>query len=289
MWQLYALIMYLSSVIMYLLIRGVKKTVHPQVVNFFMFVPGTVFLFLVAISRGDKISIDPKGFLLLTLATFFFSYLGNTASLQAIKNAPNAGYSLVLQKSYAIYTSIAAIFLFSSNLAIDKFIVIIISSIFLVIVAMSDKTKANKSSEKKVNWIFESLTAFFLFGNLSLFSKYMLGEGYEPLQLTFYVFLLNFIIQGVKNRKILKTELKGIPRNIFASLIIIGILSALFNLFMRLGIEIAPNLGYVNTINASSIAMIAVLSKVFFKDELSLKKFIGIVGATLGVVYIVLA
>jgi len=58
---------------------------------------------------------------------------------------------------------------------------------------------------------------------------------------------------------------------------------------MRLAIDTAPNLGYVNTLNASSIAMIAILSKLIFKDELSIKKLIGILGVSIGVIYLLIA
>jgi len=158
--------------------------------------------------------------MLISFASIFFSYLGNTASLKALERAPNAGYSLVIQKSYAIYTSIVAVILFSSQLSIDKYAVIFISILLLFLVSHKDKSK---TQDKKHNWVMYSIVAFFLFGNLSLFSKFMLQNGYEPLQLTFYVFLINVIIQSFTNRKVLYRELSGVAKNKWIILCIIGV------------------------------------------------------------------
>jgi len=50
MWKLYSFGMYVSSVIVYILIRSMKKKVHSQVINFFMFLPGALFLLAVGSS-----------------------------------------------------------------------------------------------------------------------------------------------------------------------------------------------------------------------------------------------
>jgi uncharacterized membrane protein len=68
----------------------------------------------------------------------------------------------------------------------------------------------------------------------------------------------------------------------------IGILFAGFNYFMQLGYAVAPNIGYVNAINAASIALVAVGAAVFFHDDFTRKKFIGVVGVTAGLILLVL-
>lgn len=62
----------------------------------------------------------------------------------------------------------------------------------------------------------------------------------------------------------------------------IGIFGSSFNYFMQVGFNLAPNVGFVNAANAASISLLTLMSAVFFKDELSVKKMIGIVGVTAG-------
>ncbi len=65
-------------------------------------------------------------------------------------------------------------------------------------------------------------------------------------------------------------------------LILIGICSTGFNLFQFMAIGSAPNVGYVNAINASSISAVTILAVVLFKDELSKQKLVGVLGVTIG-------
>ena len=65
-------------------------------------------------------------------------------------------------------------------------------------------------------------------------------------------------------------------------LLAVGLLGASFNYFMQVGFTLAPNVGYVNAANAASISLLSIMSAVIFKDELTLKKMIGIAGVTVG-------
>jgi uncharacterized membrane protein len=67
-------------------------------------------------------------------------------------------------------------------------------------------------------------------------------------------------------------------------LLIIGLLSAGFNAFQFSAIQSAPNVGYVNAINAASIAAVTIGAVMLYKDEFSIKKFIGVIGVTIGMV-----
>jgi uncharacterized membrane protein len=57
---------------------------------------------------------------------------------------------------------------------------------------------------------------------------------------------------------------------------------------MQVGFNLAPNVGYVNATNAASISLLTLMSSIFFKDELTLKKMIGIVGVTAGLLLLFL-
>ena len=82
------------------------------------------------------------------------------------------------------------------------------------------------------------------------------------------------------------SKLKGISRRDWILLITTGIFSALFNLGQFEAIKLAPNVGYVNAINAGSIAAVTLLAMLIFKDELTYKKGIGIIGVTIGLIHL---
>ena len=64
----------------------------------------------------------------------------------------------------------------------------------------------------------------------------------------------------------------------------IGVFASSFNYFMQVGFNLAPNVGYVNAANASSISLLTLLSAYFFKDDLNNRKLIGIIGVTAGLI-----
>jgi hypothetical protein len=68
----------------------------------------------------------------------------------------------------------------------------------------------------------------------------------------------------------------------------IGILSAAFNYFMQVGIQLAPNVGYVNAVNASSISAVTIGAVLFFHDDFSKRKFLGVIGVTIGLILLVI-
>ena len=68
----------------------------------------------------------------------------------------------------------------------------------------------------------------------------------------------------------------------------IGILCVGVNYYMQLGLAIAPNVGYVNAVNAASIAFVSIGASVFFHDEWNMRKFIGVIGVIAGLILLVL-
>ncbi len=62
----------------------------------------------------------------------------------------------------------------------------------------------------------------------------------------------------------------------------ISIASMGFNGFMQAGYASSPNPGYINAVNAASIAALAPLSSIIFHDPLPWRKFAGVIGVAAG-------
>lgn len=290
-WLIFSAFMFCFSILQYLLLRKLQKLEVPNIINnIALFLPAVPVLIIVAVSMGKSFLLSWEILLYIFVMTFLFSYLGNIFSLRGIKNAPNSGYSLIIQKSYAIYTTFAAVILFGSEVNLKSLIAILVVIGFSVLIMVDKKDKSGQLVDNK-KWIIPSLLAFFLFGNLVLASKWLLVNGVDPVVRTAYGFAIVSILYSLTSLR----EAKGKKsfnikwsKTVISLLLIMGVSNGLFNMFMQFALDTAPNIGYVNIINTASIMPITLLSAVIFKESLSIQKIIGIIGVTLGIIILVL-
>lgn len=283
-WIITSLIMFLSSALLYLVVRKSSLQKFPtQFNNLAMFSVPLIIYLMIGISSGISYSISLPNFIIIVIASFTFSYLGNVASLKSIEISPNAGYSLVISKSYVVLTTIISLLFLGGELTFRKGLAICLIVLFSSLVIIDPKKTKKVTSNL---WLYYTMFAFFAWGFLSLTIKYLSLHGVNTLvMLTYlYVFVTLFIILEALKLKI--------DKNIFISgwkyFASIGVFSALFNYFNFYSVSIAPNVGYVNAINASSISLVTILSVLLFKDELSIRKLIGIFGVTGGLLLLLI-
>ncbi len=285
-WIFASFLMFVSSVILYLLIRKSSLLETPTVFNnFAMFaIPVIIYLPFVLTSK-ISLKINTHQLLIIIVSAIFFSYLGNKFSLKSIEYAPNPGYSLIISKSYVVFTSIASLFLFHSTLTFKAALAI------FFIVGASALIMINKNlqniSHVRASWLPLAIGAFLCWGMLALTSKYLIiiGVSIVP-RLIYTMAIVSLIIVFEMNRKSIRWKILNSAQ--ILTLLFIGIFSAGFNYFMQVGFISAPNIGYVNAINASSISAVTLFSALIFKDELTKKKLLGIVGVTIGLIILVI-
>lgn len=284
-WILSSFLMFISSVFLYLFIRKSSLLKIPtQLVNLASFTLPLFFYLAITISTKGDLSITPYQFFIIVIASFFFSYLGNVFSLKSIEYAPNPGYSLIISKSYVVFTTLVSVFLFHSVLTLRTSLAIFFIVLFSAFVMIDRKTKS-KSHVRSV-WLPLSMGSFFCWGMLALASKYLLIIGLSVLSRLVYLTAIVsiFILFEMRHKK---TDWKFLSKTQMLCLFGIGLLSTGFNYFMQQGFNTAPNIGYVNAINASSIAVVSLFSTILFKDELTKQKLIGIIGVTIGLILLV--
>jgi drug/metabolite transporter (DMT)-like permease len=277
-WIASSLLMFISSTILYLLVRKSQiKDIANTVNNFYtFFIPSIIFLFIVIIEQVDFF-LPLHIILIIILTAFFLSYLGNVCSLRSIKSAPNPGYSLILSKSYVVYTTLISVLLFKSEIQMKSIIAISLIIGFSTLIILS-KTKYKQTNGSK--WVLFAFGSFFAWGTLALVSKYLFTQNVNVFLYLFYlhIFVSTFIY--IESR--IRNFTLKVKRSNYLLLVFIGLANMFFNIFLQYGIKNAPNPGYINAVNASSISAVALLSSYFYKDELSAKKLIGIFGVTLG-------
>jgi len=284
-WIITSLLMFFSSICLYLLVRKATIIKIPTVlINFASFILPLCVYFIIAIKNKEILLLKPNQLITLLVLSIFGSYLPNITSLNSIKIAPNPGYSLIISKSYVIFTTLVAVLLFKSTLNIKSAIAISLIVFFSILVTVDKKNKHNKTS---IMWLPLALYSFFGWGFLSIGTKYAFGLGVTIIQRLIFLslFVNTFIISEMFIRK---TKIKQTSLSNLILLLLIGCFSASFNYFMILGLDLAPNIGFVNAINASSISLLTIFSSILFKDHLSLKKLIGVIGVTLGLVLLIM-
>lgn len=280
-WIVASLLMFFSSVSLYLFVRKSNILKTPQQLNnLAMFLIPTVVYLLVAMGTPTLFILNPFEYFLIIIQAIFFSYLGNVFSLKGIQYSPNPGYSLMISKSYVVFTAIVSIYLFDASLT-SKSVIAILCIIFFGALITIDKDK--DTSKSNALWLPYTIGAFFCAGLSALSSKYLLNLGVPILtRLIYSMMVVTALILGEIHVK--KISFKKVSRPQLFTLLLIGIFGSSFNYFMQVAFNLAPNVGFVNATNAASISLLTLLSYFIYKDELSIKKMIGIVGVTIGLI-----
>jgi len=279
--------MFLSSVALYLITRKSTLLKTPTVWNNLMnfFLPLLVYLVIVAGKGEIHWQFEPQVWGVLIFSAIFFSYLGQLISFKSIEVAPNIGFSLVISKSYVVLTTLLAVVFFKANLTWLAILAIFAIIGFSALISIDPNAKPNPNVQPR--WFPLALVSFFCWGFLAMSSKYLLNNGMPVLErLIFSMSIVSLIIGGDIWRG--KHNLNALSKIQILYLLGMGLTAASFNYFTQLAFTTAPNIGYVNAINTASIAIVTILSAVFFKDELTWRKFIGVLGVCGGLVLLVL-
>ncbi len=284
-WIIASVLMFVSSVALYLCVRKSNTLKTPrQLSNLAMFlIPVLVYLGVI-VKTPTSFALKPFEYFLIVVQGIFFSYLGNVFSLKGIEYAPNPGYSLIISKSYVVFTAIASVFLFSAPLTLKSVVAmacIVVFSAFITI----NKDKSRTSSNTL--WIPYTMGAFFCWGLLALSSKYLLNMG-VPILTRLILSMLVVTVLTFGEILLKKINVFRINKLQIVTLLSMGMFGASYAYFMQVGFQLAPNVGYVNATNAASISLLTLMSAFFFKDELTIKKMIGILGVTVGLLLLFL-
>ena len=284
-WIAYSLMMFFSSVALYLTVRKSSLIKSPAyLTNLAMFAIPLIAYVIIGIVNSSNLSITLWQALILLATAVIFAYGGNKASLHAIDVAPNPGYSLVLSKSYVLFTTLVAVTLLGAEITLQKVVAILIIVGFSALIMINPKGAKKVKSEK---WILLSFGAFFAWGMLSLSSKYLFNNDVDTIAFLIYLYaLVTFCIVFIDKVRI--SKIKEVSNTAKIMLLGIGVFSTLFNLGQFEAINLAPNVGYVNAINAASISMVTVFAVILFKDELTLKKAVGVLGVTVGLILLLI-
>lgn len=280
-WIIASLLMFVSSVALYLCVRKSNSLKTPQQLNnLAMFLIPVLVYMVLTVRTPTSFTLKPFEYLLIFIQGIFFSYFGNVFSLKGIEYSPNPGYSLIISKSYVVFTAVASIFVFAAPLTMNSAIAILLIVLFSALITID---KANNRTTSNKLWFPYTMGAFFCWGFLALSTKYLLNMG-VPILTRLILSMLVVTVLIFAEIILKKIHIFQITKPQIVTLLFIGIFGSSFNYFMQVAFNLAPNVGYVNATNAASISLLALVSAFIFKDELTLIKMTGIVGVTIGLI-----
>jgi drug/metabolite transporter (DMT)-like permease len=272
--------MFVSSIGFYLSVKKLQVLgADKRYITLANYIFPTIIFFFLALINHERI-IFPLTFLLsIMVLRVLFNYIGTIAGYKSMEEAPNAGYSLVIQKSYAIYTLFAAALIYGSEVSIKRFIISGFILFCASLVAFSKSTKTTKS----YRWAWYALLAMISFGSISLSSKYFAAHGISASSQLFWTCLFTLIITISDSVRVKLPPIK-LTRQLWIYMTTLGLGVSGFYFFKLLAELAAPNLGYVGAINAASNAVYTVIVAKIFGDSLSPKKTLAIIGMTFGLI-----
>jgi len=276
--------MVFGSVCLYLVVRKSSILKFPTQFNnlAMFFVPLVIYLFLGYLNHTNY-AISFQNLSIIFFAAILFSYLANVTSLKSIELAPNPGYSLVISKSYVVFTTLVSFLFLGGEITLRKSIAIALIVLFSVLIAVDPKK--TKEVKNKI-WLAYTMYSFFGWGLLSLTIKYLTVHGMSTLPILTYLYI--FVSLFIFIEKYFKKIQFSLSKPSIIYFLVIGLFSSIFNYFNFYSVGVAPNVGYVNAINASSISLVTIFSIVLFKDEFSWRKLFGVFGVTAGLLLLLL-
>lgn len=282
-WIIASVLMFFSSIIFYLTVKklqiiGIEKRTISLVNNLF----SAGMFGIIAYTSSVSLIVSLWYLFLIIVLRVVFNYVGGIAGYKSMEIAPNAGYSLVIQKSYAIYTLFAAVILFGSEVSVRKFVIAVFVLFCAGYIAYS-KGKDTDTHNSNTRWAMYALISMFSYGTLALSSKYLFSLGITPTTILFWSGLFTASFAWGDSRR-LKLKIGNMSYITIFYLILLGVSVTAFSYFKLLAELSAPNLGYVGAINSASNAAYTLLVALIFKDSISKEKFIAILAMTTGLI-----
>lgn len=277
--------MFVSSISFYLTVKKLQVlNVDKRIIILANYIIPTIIFLIISLISGQRIIFPIIFILSIMVLRVLFNYAGTILGFKSMELAPNAGYSLVIQKSYAIYTLFAAALIYGSEVSVKRFVLSGFILICAGVVAYSKKSKTVKSTK----WVLYAVLTMLCFGSISLSSKYFAAQGIMPAPQLFWSCLLTLFITIGDSYRVKLSSIK-LTKEILTYMIILGVSVSSLYYFKVVAEVAAPNLGYVAAINAASNAVYTVLVAKIFGDSLSLKKLLAIIGMTIGLILLLFA
>jgi uncharacterized membrane protein len=296
-WFAYSILSACLFVGLYLCIRWLTdKGFAPKQILLFMIGFALLgFLGATAPSLGKVLSSE-KFFSFLAAGTFagIFSSIGHWADFEAIKRAPNPGFSTSIRNCSVLPVTLFSVVLFHSQfhwLKLGGVFLIIAGIIALVIQRKtSSQEERIRHTTQKNYWV--TLAFIALAGyTLTVFGmKKATLLGFSPPEICLCMYIVNFLFFTFICRKDIRSYFQDKTRLRF--FLPVAFACAFFafavNLLNVKGIELAPNPGYHEAIRNTNVLFITFLAIPLFSASMDKQKILGVISTVAGIFILVI-
>jgi len=234
------------------------------------------------------------GFLAAGVFAGISSSVGHWADFEALRRAPNPGFSTSIRNSSILPVTVLSVFLFGSQFHPGKLLgalLILAGVMALVIQRQPDPGGKRARHEGGGNyWIplaFIALTGYTL---TVLGMKKAVLLGFSPPEICLIIYLVNLIFFGFLCRRDFRGYFRDKARLRF--FLPLALASAFFafgvNLLNVKGIELAPNPGYHEAIRSTNVLFITFLAIPLFSASMDRQKILGVISTVVGTCLLVL-
>ena len=296
-WFVYSILSSLLFVGLYLGIRWLTdKGFAPKQILLFMI--GFALLgFLGATAPSlSRILSSEKFISFLAAGTFagIFSSIGHWADFEAVKRAPNPGFSASIRNSSILPVTIFSVVLFHSQFHLVKLVGIffILSGIIAQVIPRkaSPGEKWIRGTPQKNYWIPLAFIALAGYTLTVLGMKKATLLGFSPPEICLCIYIVNFLFFAFICRKDLKTYFQEKTKLKFFLPVVFScaVFAFAVNLLNVKGIELAPNPGYHEAIRNTNVLFITFLAIPLFSASMDKQKILGVISTVIGIFILVI-
>jgi uncharacterized membrane protein len=232
----------------------------------------------------------------LAAGTFagIFSSVGHWADFEAIKRAPNPGFSTSIRNSSILPVTIFSVVLFHSQFQVIKLVgvFLILAGIIVLVIQRkaSSEEKRIRHTAQKNYWVplaFIALAGY----TLTVFGmKEATLLGFSPPEICLCIYLVNFLFFAFICRKDLRSYFQDKTKLRFFLPVVLSCAFFAFavNLLNVKGIELAPNPGYHEAIRNTNVLFITFLAIPLFSASMDKQKILGVIMTVIGIFILVI-
>ncbi len=223
-----------------------------------------------------------------------FASIGHWADFEAIKRAPNPGFSTSIRNSSIVPVTLISVVFFQSQFHLLK-----LGGVFLILaglIALVIQRKPSSQGERirptaqERSWISLSFIALAGYTLTVLGMKKATQLGFSPPEICLMIYIVNFLFFAFLCRKDMNSYFREKTKLRFFLPVVLSCACFAFavNLLNVKGIELAPNPGYHEAIRNTNVLFITFLAIPLFHASMDRQKILGVILSLVGIFILVL-
>jgi multidrug transporter EmrE-like cation transporter len=296
-WFVYSILSSILFVGLYLGIRWLTdRGFAPRQILLFMVGFALLGFFGATVPSLGKVLSSERFISFLAAGTFagIFSSIGHWADFEAIKRAPNPGFSTSIRNSSILPVTLFSVVLFQSQFHFLKLggVFLILAGIMALVIQRkpSSQEKGIRPANPKNHWVPLAFIALAGYTLTVLGMKKATLLGFSPPEICLCIYIVNFLFFSFICRKDMrsyfqdKTKLRFFLPLVFSC----AFFAFAVNLLNVKGIELAPNPGYHEAIRNTNVLFLTFLAIPLFSASMDRQKILGVISTVVGIFILVL-